>query len=82
VALAPHGSAEDLPRTPGGPPKLKKGMVTCTVASLTAGDSVTLTITVTATKPGTIYNTATKQMASPIAPTTALDYSGTPWPNS
>jgi uncharacterized repeat protein (TIGR01451 family) len=53
-----HFNSATCPRAPGGPPKPKNGTVTCTVASLAGGDSVTLTITVTATKPGTINNKA------------------------
>jgi uncharacterized repeat protein (TIGR01451 family) len=40
-------------------PKTQDGTVTCSVGSLTAGNSATITIVVTPTTPGTLTNTAT-----------------------
>lgn len=45
----------------------KGGTVTCAVGTLAAGHSVTITITVTATKPGTISDSA-KVTASNVSP--------------
>jgi uncharacterized repeat protein (TIGR01451 family) len=53
-ASATQGSCT---RTPGSP-KPKGGTVSCTVGSLAAGASVTVTITVSPTKPGTVSDNA------------------------
>jgi uncharacterized repeat protein (TIGR01451 family) len=55
-ASATQGSC---PRTPSTGPKTKGGTVSCTVGSLAAGASVTVTINVTATRPGTVSDAAT-----------------------
>ena len=46
-------------RTTTSPPKTKGGTVSCTVGDLAVGASATVTIVVTATKPGTLSDTAT-----------------------
>src|SRR5262249_46168213 len=45
-------------RAASGPSKASGGTVSCTVGSLAAGNSMTVTIQVTATKPGTVSDSA------------------------
>ena len=54
-----HTTQGACTRTTTTKPKTKGGLVSCNLGSLEGGNSATITITVTATKPGTLNAKAT-----------------------